>query len=100
LSECNGYKYLGKINRSDQYILQRHCVEHSQLGNRPHRDEATVTLTRVIPLPAYSRLIQNGSLSKTIDVHQQGTGTQQLKGRETAIPSGKAYPRMVPRISR
>jgi len=100
LSECYGYKYLGKVNGKDSYILQRHCIDHCQIVNCPHKDEATVELSRIIPPPDYSHLIQNDGPSQTIDVHQQGAGSQQLEGRETPIPSGKAYPRMVPRISK
>jgi hypothetical protein len=100
LSECYGYKYLGRLNHKDSYVLQKHCIDPCQLENCPHRDEATVELNRTIPPPDYSDLIQDGGPSQTIDVDQQSAGSQQLQGRETPIPSGKAYPRMVPRISK
>jgi hypothetical protein len=100
LSECYGYQHLGKGNGRDSYILQRHCIDHCQVKNCSHRDEATVEYTRVIPPPDYSHFIQNGGPSERVDIQQQGTGAQQLEGRQTPIPSGKAYPRMVSGISK
>jgi len=98
LLECYSYKYLGKLNYRNSYVLQKHCIDHSELEDCPHLDEATVELNRLVPPPDYSHLVQDGNSSQTIVVHQQGTGSQQLQGRETAVPSGKAYPRMVPRV--
>jgi len=100
LSECYGYKYLGRVNERDSYILQRHCIDQCQIVDCLHKDETTVELSRIIPPPDYSHLIQNDGPSQTIDVHQQCAGSQWLEGRETPILSGKAYPRMVPRISK
>jgi len=97
-SECYAYKYLGKIIGRASYILQRHCIDHCQLDNCPHKDEASVELNRLIPPPDYSHLVQDGGPKKTIDIHQQGAGTQWLEDRETQIPSGKGYPRMVSRV--
>jgi len=57
LSECYAYKYLGKINGNDSYILHRHCIDHCQVDNCPHRDEAMVELSRLIRPPDYSHLI-------------------------------------------
>jgi len=68
LSECYAYKYLGKINGRASYILQRHCIDHCQLDNCPHKDEATVELSRVIPPPGYSHLIDNGNPEAPIDM--------------------------------
>jgi len=98
LSECYGYKWLGRVNGRDSYILQRHCIDHCVVSNCPNRDEATVELNRSIPPPDYSHLIEDGSPQEKADNRQQGSGSQQLKGRETPFPSGKGYPRMVPRI--
>jgi hypothetical protein len=98
LSECYAEKYFRKIRGRESYILQRHCIDHCQLENCPHRDEATVELSRQIQPPNYSPLIQHDGSSKAVDIHQQDTGTQQLEDRETPIPSGKGYPRMVPRV--
>jgi len=100
LSECYSYRLLGKVHGRDSYILQRYCVDHCRLENCPHRDEPTVELNRLIPPPNYSHLIQDGGPSQEVDVHQQGAGSQQLEGRETPIPGGKAYPRMVPRVTK
>jgi hypothetical protein len=98
LSECYGYKYLGKLNCRDYYELQGFCIDHCQLENCPHRDEVTVEINRIILQPDYSHLVQDGGPSQTVDVHYQDVGFQPLQGRKTPIPSGKAYPRMVPRI--
>jgi len=69
LQECYGYKYLGKLNGSDSYLSQRHCISHSQLEHCPHRDEELVELDRLIPPPEYSCLVQNGNPQETIDIH-------------------------------
>jgi hypothetical protein len=100
LSECYGYKYLGKVNGRDSYILQRHCVDHCALDNCPYRDEATAELRRIIPPPDYSHVVGNGDPKEEIDIRQQGPSTQRLEGRDTPVPSGKDYPRMVPRVSK
>jgi hypothetical protein len=75
LSECYGYKYLGKVNGQSSYILQKHCIDHCQVENCPHKDEPTVELSRIIPPPDYSHLIQNGNSLQAVDVHQQGYGS-------------------------
>ena len=99
-SECYCYKYVDKVNGRDSYILQRHCVEHCQFKECPHRDEASVELIRVIPPPDYSHLVHNGGPSKMADIHQQSTGTQHHEGRKTPIPGDKASTSIVPRISK
>jgi len=98
LSECYSHKYLGKVNGRDSYILQRHCIDHCQIEGCPHRDEVTVRLERIIPTPNYSHLIRDGDPSETINVQQQVAGPERIESGETPVPSGKANPRMVPRV--
>jgi len=100
LSECYTYKHLSKGNRRDSYILLRHCIDHCELDNCPHRDEATVELNRLILRPNYCNFLYNGSSQEMVDIHQQGASAQQLKGREAPIPSSKNYPTMVSGISK
>jgi hypothetical protein len=61
--------------------LQRHCIDHCQLENSPHKDELTVELSRLIPSPEYSHLIQLGDPMETVDIYQEGFGSQQHEGR-------------------
>jgi len=98
-SECYGYKYLGRINGRDSYNWQQSCIDHCTLKDCPHKDEVAVELNRIIQPPDHSHRIRNGSAQQTIDVQQQGAGTQQLENRVTPILSGKGHPRMVLRIS-
>jgi hypothetical protein len=98
LSQCYGYKYLGKVNRRDCYILQRHCIDHCVLDSCPHRDEATVGLGRLRPPPNYNHLILIGSPLAIIDIYHQSAGTQRIEDRDTLIPSGKGYPIMLLRL--
>jgi hypothetical protein len=100
LSECDRYQYLGRVNGRHSYSLHIHCIDHCQIEACPHKDESTVELSRLIPPSHYSHLVQDGSSSQAINVHQPGAGSQQLEGRKTPIPSGKAYSRMVPRITK
>jgi len=99
LSECYSNKFLGKVNRRNSYILQRHCIDHCQLENCPHKDEDTVELNRVLLPPDYRHLVQDGNPTETVDVQQQSAGTQPLKGRETPVPI-KTDPRMVSGVSK
>jgi len=98
LSECYKYKYFGKIHGRSSYILQRHCIDHCQINNCSHRDEATVELNRVVSPYDYNNLIRDGSPKEMIDIQKQGASAQQFEDRETPISSGKGYLRMVPRI--
>ena len=99
LSECYAYQYLGKINRRASYILQRHCIDHSQIENCPHRDEATVELTRVIPPPDYSHLVSNDSPQTQVNMEEQCVGAQWIPNREVLVPCGSRDSGMGARIS-
>jgi len=100
LSECYSYNFVGKIGGRNSYILQSHCIDHCQLEGCPHRDEVSVELNRLIPPPDYSHLVRNDGPSKTIDVHQPGSGPQLVESAEGSIPNGKDCPRMVSRVSK
>jgi len=96
LSESDGYKYLGKVNGRDSYILQRYCTNHCFLENCLHNDEVSLELNWLISPIDYIHLILNGGPSETVDIPHDSTGPQQLEDPETPIPSGKGYPSMVP----
>jgi len=98
LSECYASKYLGKINGRASYILQRHCIDHCQLENCPHRDEATVELNRLILAPDYSHLISNGNPQAQADMEEQRIGTQWVSCRKASVASGEGNPVMGMRV--
>jgi len=80
--------------------LQRYCRDHCPTKDCPHREETTVDSIEVEKGIDYNHQVNNGSPKETVDVQQQGVGTQQLEHRAALIPSGKGYPRMVPRVSK
>jgi hypothetical protein len=75
LSECYGYKYLGKVNGRDSYILQRHCIDYCVVNNCSQGDEVTVELSRIISPPDCSHHIGNVDPAQTTDVHPQGASS-------------------------
>ena len=100
LSECYTDMHIRRIASHNSYILQRYCRDHCPTIDCPHREETTVDNIETPEKIDYSHLVNNGDLKETVDIQQQSAGTQQLEDRETSIPSGKGYPRMVQRISR
>jgi hypothetical protein len=94
LSECYAYKYLRQIDSRKSCILQRHCIDHCQLEDCPHKDQATVELYRLIPLPDYTHLIPNGGHQAQVNMEEKCTGTERIESRETRISRSKRDPSM------
>ena len=99
LWECYVYRHIGRITSRNPWILQRYCRDHCRTKDCPHWEETTVDNIETPGKIDYSHLVDNGGPKETVDVQQQGTNTQRLEDRETPIPSGKGYPRMMPRVS-
>jgi hypothetical protein len=69
--------------------MQRHCINHCQLENCPHKDEATVELNRLVPLADYSHFILNGNPEAKVNMEERGIGAQQVPSRKASIPGGQ-----------